>query len=64
MAVKIAKLENQYKESVSTDGEEAKKGLFTGVAIFVNGYTGLYCVSAPQLFVKICRNLKECHKLY
>ena len=40
MAAKIAKLQNQYKDSVSTK-EGEKKGLFHGVAIFVNGYTGL-----------------------
>ena len=46
MAAKINKLENQYKDSVSTEDGEEKKGLFSGVAIFVNGYTGLYCDSA------------------
>lgn len=40
MAAKIAKLENQYKDSITANGEEEKKGLFSGVAIFVNGYTG------------------------
>lgn len=49
MAAKIAKLQNQYKDSVSTK-EGEKKGLFHGVAIFVNGYTGLYEVIAHQLF--------------
>uniref|UniRef100_A0A0P4VTD3 DNA repair protein REV1 n=1 Tax=Scylla olivacea TaxID=85551 RepID=A0A0P4VTD3_SCYOL len=39
MAAKISKLQNQYKDSVSTREGEEKKGLFHGVAIFVNGYT-------------------------
>ncbi|XP_050719708.1 DNA repair protein REV1-like isoform X2 [Eriocheir sinensis] len=39
MAAKIAKLEHQYEDSVTADGEEERKGLFSGVAIFVNGYT-------------------------
>lgn len=40
MAAKIAKLEHQYENSVSADGAEERKGIFSGVAIFVNGYTG------------------------
>lgn len=40
MAAKIAKLENQFKDSVTADGEEERKGIFSGIAIFVNGYTG------------------------
>lgn len=42
MAAKIAKLQHQYKSSVVSAGVEGKEGLFSGVAIFVNGYTGLY----------------------
>ena len=44
MAAKKAKLEDQFSESVkkvTTPHENSKnKGLFDGVAIFVNGYTG------------------------
>lgn len=40
MAAKIAKLQHQYEDSVTTEGEEERKGIFSGVAIFVNGYTG------------------------
>nr|XP_045618636.1 DNA repair protein REV1-like [Procambarus clarkii] len=39
MAVKIAKLQNQYKTSVTTTVGEDNQGVFKGVAIFVNGYT-------------------------
>ena len=44
MAAKKAKLEDQFSESAkkaTTPHENQKnKGLFDGVAIFVNGYTG------------------------
>ena len=45
MAAKKAKLEDQFSESVKkvtmTHEKNSKnKGLFDGVAIFVNGYTG------------------------
>lgn len=42
MAAKVAKLQDQYTASA---GEE-NQGIFSGVAIFVNGYTGSYL--APQ----------------
>ncbi|KAK8742032.1 hypothetical protein OTU49_002068 [Cherax quadricarinatus] len=39
MAAKIAKLQNQYHTSVTTTVGEENRGIFKGVAIFVNGYT-------------------------
>lgn len=40
MAAKIAKLERQYEVSAET-GKDKNQGIFRGIAIFVNGYTGL-----------------------
>ena len=43
MAVKKSKLEEQYSDATKkqiSSPEQLKKGIFAGVAIFVNGYTG------------------------
>ena len=43
MAAKKTKLEEQFSESTkkqNSQGQQLKKGIFAGVAIFVNGYTG------------------------
>ena len=41
MAAKIAKLEDQFEnEAKKEQGEDQRDGIFNGVAIFVNGYTG------------------------
>ena len=44
MAAKKAKLENQFKETAGQEKKEADdqrpKGIFEGVAIHVNGFTG------------------------
>ena len=37
MAAKISKLEKQFDDAA---GEKPKNGIFDGIAIFVNGYTG------------------------
>ena len=45
MAAKKSKLENQFKEEAKFERENAETisegGIFQGVAIFVNGYTGI-----------------------
>lgn len=40
MAAKKAKLEDQFREEKDKDEEGRSDGIFSGVAIFVNGYTG------------------------
>ena len=43
MAAKKTKLEEQFSESTKKQNshvQQLKKGIFAGVAIFVNGYTG------------------------
>ena len=43
MAAKKTKLQEQFTESIKEQyqqGQQLKKGIFDGVAIFVNGYTG------------------------
>ena len=44
MAAKKAKLEEQFSETCKKESDvnelEKNKGIFDGVAIFVNGYTG------------------------
>lgn len=40
MAAKIAKLEKQYESSTSNINDNSQ-GIFRGIAIFVNGYTGM-----------------------
>ncbi len=42
MAAKKAKLEEQFSEEVKKEEEEGTGGIFKNVAIFVNGYTGIY----------------------
>ena len=39
MAAKMAKLEEQFEEDAKKK-DDSKEGIFNGVAIFVNGYTG------------------------
>ena len=45
MAAKKSKLENQFKEEAKFERENAETlgegGIFQGVAIYVNGYTGI-----------------------
>ena len=44
MEAKKLKLEEQFRETTKQEGhsfqEHSNKGIFDGVAIFVNGYTG------------------------
>ena len=40
MSAKISKLQNQFSDAAKETG--ANDCIFKGVAIFVNGYTGLY----------------------
>lgn len=40
MAAKIAKLEKQYELSTNA-AQDNSQGIFRGIAIFVNGYTGM-----------------------
>lgn len=45
MAAKKAKLQEQFSEDVAKEGSSqsnASSNIFHGVAIFVNGYTGMY----------------------
>lgn len=37
MAAKISKLQGQFKDDAGNSQE--RKGIFSGIAIFVNGYT-------------------------
>ena len=66
MAAKKAKLEDQFSESVKkvtmTHEKNSKnKGLFDGVAIFVNGYTGNHISiieNSINFRERLCLNLK------
>ena len=40
MNAKKAKLEEQFKEDAEKEGNDVREGIFSGVSIFVNGYTG------------------------
>ncbi len=56
MAAKKAKLEEQFSDDVKRkDGDDdSQSGIFSGVAIFVNGYTSVFlpAYSSPR-FVEI-----------
>lgn len=59
MAAKKSKLENQFKEEAqherqNADGQVAE-GIFHGVAIYVNGYTG---ISHTHLACFLCKTEK------
>ena len=45
MAAKKAKLEDQFKKTATEQAGAQAKGIFEGVAIFVNGYTGVKMMS-------------------
>ena len=55
MAAKMAKLEDQFAEAAQNDPEKKESGLFHGIAIFVNGYTGLNILyyDAPHLLLEL-----------
>ena len=52
MAAKIAKLEGQFEREARSDFGGAGKtdGIFQGIAIFVNGYTGTETQNSPVTF--------------
>ena len=56
MAAKKAKLEEQFSETKKNEsvslGVESKKGIFNGVSIFVNGYTGRHYESIRISYYK------------
>ena len=56
MAAKKAKLEEQFSETKKNEsvslGLESKKGIFDGVSIFVNGYTGRHYKSIRIAYYK------------
>jgi hypothetical protein len=49
MAAKKAKLQEQFSEDAAMEGcsrSNAGSSIFKGVAIFVNGYTGMRCLAS------------------
>jgi len=49
MAAKKAKLQEQFSEDSAKEGSNhsnAGSSIFQGVAIFVNGYTGMNCLAS------------------
>ena len=64
MAAKKAKLEEQFSETKKNEsvslGLESKKGIFDGVSIFVNGYTGRHYESIRISYYKHHVELDDC----
>lgn len=46
MQAKILKLQNQFEDNTQ---DQNRKGIFNGIAIFVNGYTGIYSLIRNDL---------------
>lgn len=42
MEAKKSKLENQFLEKATSDGNNVKSQIFKGISVFVNGYTCMY----------------------
>lgn len=60
MAAKVSKLQEQFQKDAPIERQKDGKSscIFSGVAIYVNGYTGKTSLTTHALFLQECDLLK------